>query len=233
MTSLVATSPSFAINSARPVTQPPKQGELPLSAAGLAGMLSVGMPISYGIGYGIGWLGLSGQIPPTNFGMLLAVTLPARLATGYCIHKISGYKPDTPWRHSTWHNLTATVATSITSSAIAALACNQLGYEIDAPALIVRNIVGLGLQLGIPALQEKIETLWPELDPNEEMTFLDLSDTDDHESDDGDLSFEGSQTITLKEISRERTTKRIKLLLNPDPLVRVNDLQTQLAPLNR
>lgn len=106
--------------------------------------LGIGMPLNYYVGYFIGCglnkMNLKTPLSPENMGMLSALSLPVKPITTYCITKALGCKPDTPWR-----NMTALAASSLATTAISALACNALGYEIDTPSLVYRTVIGLGL----------------------------------------------------------------------------------------
>lgn len=99
---------------------------------------------------------------------LAALSAPVRPLASYCFKTILGCDENTKWK-----NMTENMATMVTTSVIAGLACNYLGYNIDTRSLVYQNLQMVVLGVIPQVLQFAIEELIP-LD--EEMDDLDLED---------------------------------------------------------
>jgi hypothetical protein len=96
-----------------------------------------------------------------NWSVHAALSVPIRPITSFCFTKILGCNKDTNWR-----NVAEYVATTVTTSIVAAAFCNYAGYDVHTAGIVYSHLQAFGLELattgfkkGIEFIDDKIESM--------------------------------------------------------------------------
>lgn len=108
-----------------------------------------------------------------NWSIHAALSVPIRPITSYCFTKILGCSKDTNWR-----NVAEYVATTVTTSIVAAAVCNYAGFNVHTAGIVYSHLQAFALELsttgfkkGIQFIDDKIESMKqpvPALDSKED-----------------------------------------------------------------